>query len=336
MRGHDQWLRNNGRRGAALIMAIMMLALFSMLGAAYVRYMAIENRQADMILREARADNVALGGFYAAIGVLQKGRLTGEMPKAGGETWSWTFPVYANLNTGDAVRLETHDRRIAEASVTIIDENAKININHVPASVLQAILKVDGAVARNIRGALPLAGRSAGEGAVRETAWFNSIGDLLSRDLLSREAFEAIDASLVTVNSVVDRETPAGFININSAPPEVLAAVLDLPVEAAGRVAARRPFTDLESLSAAARKAPETFNIKPDPEQPGALPPALALESRCFRIISAGRYASLAEEEEYDRASARIEAIVNFDDQGDYRIVRWRVSDNTAAEEEAV
>ena len=53
------------------------------------------------------------------------------------------------------------------------------------------------------------------------------------------------------------------------------------------------------------------------------MPPALRLDSRCFRLVSEGRYASMAGGRDYDRASARVEAVVVFSDDGEYDVVYW-------------
>ena len=135
---------------------------------------------------------------------------------------------------------------------------------------------------------------------------------------------------MLTTWTVADHAAPAGYLNVNAAPVEVLAAILDMPLETAQQVAEKRPFATFTALVQAAGKDPATFNIKPDAAEAAAWPAALTGESHCFRIVSDGTAASTAKDREYDRAGARVEAVVLF--RGvDYEVVFWnagkRVSD---------
>jgi type II secretory pathway component PulK len=141
---------------------------------------------------------------------------------------------------------------------------------------------------------------------------------------MSVTAYNTVSKQLVTVYTVGDPARPAAFLNVNAAVPEVLAAILDLPLDAAKQVAEKRPFNSLQDLSAAAGKEPSAFNMKPSAEAPGALPSEFTLQSRCFRIESAADLmARKADGSEYSIAHRRVEAVVVFDEVGMPQITFW-------------
>ncbi len=194
------------------------------------------------------------------------------------------------------------------------------------------MLNVDAATARKITQHLPKPGEDAEPGQ-----WFLHISDLVDAGLLTEEQFARVDASLVTARNVSSHARPEAYINVNSAPAPVMAAMLDLPDDQAAAVVGQRPFNSLEELAAAAEKAPGTFNIKPDPAAGEAqLPEALAFHSRCFRIRSEGVYSLLLtsdadETREHGRVTAQLEAIVEFSPDGrTCQILYWNT--NPAAE----
>ena len=77
-----------GEQGVALITAISLLALFAMLGAAFMRYMALEYDRADMLAAWTRARCAAEGGIYAVTEELEKGSVQAGTPV------ELVFPVY--------------------------------------------------------------------------------------------------------------------------------------------------------------------------------------------------------------------------------------------------
>ena len=312
-----------GRRGMALVIAISLLALFSTLGMLYVRRMNLEVAHADILLAEARARQAATAGVQAALAELERALDKQQhIHQLFSKPKRYDFPVYSGALADGTPTREASDRRRAYANVPIA-ENAKVNLNHAPASVLQMILGVDGATARAIAASLP---RGAGFAESDEEAhrqWLLDPGDLVARGLLTPEQYEDINPAHVTTCSVPDHSNPVGFININTAPAEVMAAVLDVSVEDARKVITRRPFRTLAALAAAAGKDPATFNIRPDPREPAALPAPLAIESHCFQIVSEAVCATVAGKQEHDKVHARVEAIVYFPPEGGHEIVRW-------------
>lgn len=316
--------QNTHRRGMALVIAISMLALFATLGMMYVRRMNLEVAHADMILAEARARQAAAAGVHAAVAELERAMETRQVHQLLAKPKQYDFPVYSGARADGTPTRAPSARRRAYAKVSIADENAKVNLNHAPASVLQILLGVDGATARAIAGSLPRNGAPilASENETPRQ-WLLEPADLLARGLLTREQFDAVNPAHLTTYTVADHAQPAAFLNINAAPPEVMAAVMDTSVEDARKAITRRPFRTLAALAAAAGKDPATFNIRPDPADPTALPAPLAFESRCFQVVSEAVCAMVAGKEEYDRTHARVEAIVYFPPDGGYQIVKW-------------
>jgi type II secretory pathway component PulK len=311
-----------GRAGAALVLAVVLLGLFTTLGMLYIRYMTIEAEESDYNLRRMQARNIAIAGINAAIADLERARSEGQTALVLDRERPYAFNTYQGEWTGRERTPMPQADREAVATVTITDENAKINLNHAPASVLQAILGVDGETARRISGSMP---RRPGDSEAARR-WLIHLDDLLEYGLLSEEQFAGVDPALVTVDTVIHHFAAKAYININSAAAPVLAAILDIPIESAELVAVRRPFNSLAELHAAAGKDPATFNIRP--EKPGAeeLPAPLAVESRCFRIVSHGACASLMGDaparRPYRRTTAVAEAVVLLTDRGP-EIVRW-------------
>lgn len=316
-------MKSNKRnqRGAALIFALTMLALFAVLGTSYVVSMSLELDNADLRLREARATLLAEAGVQAAIGELsqavREGR-QGDLLLQRDKTYE--FPAYQGIMTAEGYVLDAQPR-ISNASVVITDESGKLNLNHAPASMLRMVLNVDGATARGITSSLPLPTIFQPEpGPGRQ--WFAGVDELLSRNLLSPEQYASLDTSLLTTLSVANHKHPERFLNVNSAPAEVLAALFDISVEQARQAMVRRPFKTLADLEAAAGKGADTFTIRPEPGDQGALPAELSLDSRCFRLASVGTY-GFEGQGTARRATARVEAVVVFESDGKYTITSW-------------
>lgn len=312
--------------GAALITALALLVIFASLGTAYVTYMSLEIERSRLYTDAAPTASAARAGIFAAIGEIEKALGTPQFEAILQNGLSFEWPVYKGSRAPGGVPLEETQR--LRNIVTVSDECARVNINFVPPRVLETILGVDGNTARQIRSSLPRLGESAepsAEGARRRLA---SVDDLVVRGLLSKAALDKVDRNLITVYSALDPNDPAGFINVNSAPPEVIAAVLGIGSEAAKRVVAARPIDSLSELAAAAGCDPATFTMAPSPEASYALPKEFCLTSQCFRIVSqatpaAGRKSAQA---------VRVEAVVFFIGKGRHEIRFWSEAKETPAE----
>ena len=297
--------RVDSRDGVALIFAISLLMIFSVLGAGYVTFMTIELDEANYTVHETRSRVLAKAGANIAAGRLQDALASGTVEDVLGNM-TLDLPTY-DLMQGD--EFTQRDDRTARVEIRIADESGKVNLNHAPASVLRHVLGVEGATARAISGH-----PRSGEGS-----WFVGVEDLRDLNLLTAEEFAAVDRSLVTTLTVVDHDSPAGYLNINSASAEVLAAVLGITRESAEQVRVQRPFTDLASLAEASGKDPATFNLKPAAD--GALPVALATESRCFRI---GVKSNYSRADGSMTVSSHLDAVILFDGDGGYEFIHWQ------------
>jgi type II secretory pathway component PulK len=259
---------------------------------------------------------VARGGIEAAIGKIQSALPSGNVADVLSAPLEYESPLY-QFDREPPEKFSPATERRWVTKVTVTDESGKVNLNCAPTRVLQAILGVDGDTARKIRSSLPLPEAAAAAGQ----SWLTSMDDLVTRGLMSPAAYEAVPKHLVTVYTVADPARPVEFLNVNAAPPRVLAAILDVTFEAAQQAAQKKPFNSLADLSAAAGKDPMTFNIKPASDAPGALPRELSLRSRCFRIESQAELMfRRADGSEESTLRSRAEAVVVFGEGGAVQI----------------
>jgi type II secretory pathway component PulK len=316
--------RQRAHAGVALLTALGLLFVFSLLGLAYVGYMSTVVDQSNYALRSVRACHIARAGVYAAIGEIQVAlEDPAALAKALSTAYELEFPIYT-LEQGAPEGFAANAMRNGVARVSIRDESGKINLNHAPPRVLQAALGVDGDTARRIRSGLPIQEAApAGPGQ----SWMASLDDLVTRGFLTPAAFRVLPKHLLTVYSVADHANPVGFLNVNAAPPEVLAAILDIPPDAAQALAAKRanqPFRDLQELAAAAGKDPATFNFRPAPDTPSAPPKELGFQSRCFRIVSQATVSDLGPNgQEIHPTRKRVEAVVILSEDGTPQVTFW-------------
>ncbi|GMV98862.1 MAG: hypothetical protein AMXMBFR84_00020 [Candidatus Hydrogenedentota bacterium] len=316
------------RRGAALLVALAMVGLFSLLGTAWVRFALIDSDESKLRLDRVQARHIAESGVQGAIADLQAALANGG--SADGlltATREYPISIYRAADGTDAPPV-VDESRSAVASVSILDESARINLNFAPPAVLSRILNVSGETARQIRRALPDA---AGEGL-----WLSHVDELLTRNLIDGPSFEKINPDLLTVYTAADTAAPQGYINVNSASREVLEAVLDVPSETATRVMAARPLTSLEQLAALAGKDPSTFGVRMENDTPGAMPRALSLTSRCYRIRSEGVFNSIDLDGTASTLGAvTVEAVVLLPEGSAPRIMYWNATarQNVAAPE---
>lgn len=311
-----QSIRN--RRGSALILAIMLLGICFSLGLAFVVSMEKEVDSANFALRESRAGAIAEGGVNAALGALAQSMRDKQAPANLNAPQVIQFPAYELQNSGGTIALQVNEDRVSQASVTVSDEGGRINLNCAPAPVLQAILGINAAAAQKIYSDIH---RTTG------AQWLSSVDDLVARGLLPESQMAAVNRDWVTAVSVPDPNQPAGSLNVNTAAPEVLAAILGVDMPTARKVAEKRPFASVEAFRDAAGKAPSTYNYKAAQNAAAdSLPADLSVESRCFRIVSEGDYASSAKSGGTGRGKASVEAIVLFRPDGGYDIVEWNTA----------
>ena len=222
-----------------------------------------------------------------------------------------SFPLYGpNRKAPEGFSLR--ENWPASVEVKIQDESGKVNLNYAPPSVLQALLGVDGDTARRIRSSV-----TTQDGGGRMIA----LDDLATRKLVSAETYSRLPLSDLSVTNVADPTLMAESLNINTAKPEVLAAIFGMTQEEAKRAFdGKRPFATLPAAVAVTGKDPALFNLKPAADAPGAIPVELSLQSRSFRIVS---NASLAESSSQREMKVRIEAVVVFTKDGAARVTYW-------------
>lgn len=294
--------------GIALLTALGMLVVFSILGGSYLTYMMLENQNVEVDLGAVRARASAEAGLREAIGVIGADLAGGVVVP---EKADVAVALYKTTNDGSLV---VDDGRQVEVAVTVFDESSRINVNYAPTRVLAAILGIDPNKARAIRMQLPkIDGDEAATVSVEGARWLASVDELQTRGLVTPDK---VRPDLLTVYTG-ETGTNAGWLNVNTALPEALAAVLDVPVETAVKIKGAGPYTSVEQLAAAAGKDPSTFNVRP--QAPGTLPKELSFSSRCYRIVSHAKYVQNG----VARAGSRVEAVVYYDPDGKPEIRSW-------------
>lgn len=68
------------RQGTALFLAVSLLALFSVLGASYVRRMTLEKEASDLYVRSLRAELIAQAGVNSGLSVIHEANGKGVIP----------------------------------------------------------------------------------------------------------------------------------------------------------------------------------------------------------------------------------------------------------------
>jgi DNA uptake protein ComE-like DNA-binding protein len=276
--------------------------------------MYLEQQRSQTYVAEVRARQLAEREIWATIGELQAALANGETPAVGGPE-EQLLPVYRKVVDGVP---DEWSRRDGQVMVSVADESAKLNINHASPRVLQAMLGVGGEKARAIRSSVP----RPGEAPARNQHWFTSTDGLVARGFLTREALRQIEparGALLTAHSVADNRNPKGYINVNTAPKAVLAALFN--AQTADRIVTARaqaPLKDFAGVIQASQAEPAAFNL--DVPADGGAPADIAFESRSFRITCKASFRRAGD----TLAATRVEAVVVFTDTGEAEITYWK------------
>jgi hypothetical protein len=314
-----------------------LLVVFMLLGMTWVGFMLIENQKSGWEVENLHTHYAAQGGINAAIEAVRSTTTAGAALDLTAPI-ELELPVYRD-NSGEGESLEPSGRQVCRVRVQLSDEAARVNINHAPPNVLREILSVPGEKAREIRSKLPRLDDVSGDddGARR---WFTSVDELVTRGLLAPDELSVEVAQMLTVYTVPDPANASGYLNVNTASGPVLEALLDITPDMAAQVINARPFGDVIELSAAAGKDPATFNVRPAPDALNSLPAELSFASRCYRLVSTAELVDTYDAENSAvLRTARIEAVVCIDDQGNARIMYWNESagrDTTESTQEFV
>jgi type II secretory pathway component PulK len=294
----------------ALIAAIGMLMIFAMLGTAYIGYTTIEYDEAGIHLQELRAKRLAASGVEAAIAEMQAAIARGETPKP---EYTMSLAAYRQEATGLGVYPQP-------VKINVIDESSRVNLNFAPEPLLRAMGLPENA-AKAVADY-----RAAGKKLA-------SVASLRADGLLDGQAYQAIDASLFTVYTGTDPRQPHSYLNLNTVPEKVLAAIFSINADEAKALAGKRPFTSWADALQKVGREPGTFNVSAPQYAVRDMPRDLALVSRCFRLVSTvamdmpggtGRI-----------ASAGVEVVVVFPENGGRAVRYWQELNSGTAEEKA-
>lgn len=322
--------KSRNERGAALIFALSMLAIFGFMGVAYVKYMSLNLVESDLDLRKARARQLAVSGIQIAASGLRQEVLSANHKVPRNTPAAFDLATYNGITHGDEgiVAEPMNVTRLARTTVTVYDEGGRVNLNHAPASALQKLLGVDGDTARNITANVPRGAQGP------DARWFLTTDELLSRGLLTKAQYNLIVPDTLSTVSVVDHANPAGHFDVNGAEPAALSAMLNLTLEQAQQVKSKGPFASMEALGQAVSA------VTGAPAEAVTGEPSLGLKSRCFRVVSEGFYAKAIDSDRYDaaatedekdqlltnRTTSTVEAVLQFNDDGTYEVIYWNAS----------
>ena len=321
---------SRGERGAALLLALALLGLMTIMGTYYVRFMSLEVRTTQYDEAQTRARLAAESGIEAALAALTRAHDEGQTHFSTAQPHTYTLPVYRYVAGGSGRGFDVDENREAQAVVTVQDENSKINLNTAPAPVIAEVLGVEPETAEAIVASQPrqtgvhTASLRPTNAEGEELQWLYTLDDLKARGLVTPEQFAAIDRSLVTTFSALPFTDTAEQVNINTSPPAVLAAAIGVPLEQGEKIAERRPFQSLPAfLGASGKLRAEDFALGATGDKRSAF----TTQSRVFRLVSEGHYihhglGNTALQE----ARAYVEAIVRFNDDGAAATLYWNTS----------
>jgi len=290
----------------ALVAAIGMLMIFAMLGTAYIGYMTLEYDEAGLAMREARARALVEAGIHAAIGEIQGAMARSESPKP---EYTIALNAYRQESTGQGAYPQN-------VRVGLTDESGRINLNFAPVALLRAA-------------GIPENAAKAIEDYRASGKHLASVEALRSEGLVDNQTLQAIDRGRFTVYTGSDLRQPHSYLNLNTAPEPVLAAIFNISAEEAAALATKRPFASWEDAVQKVGREPSTFSVAPPQYASRDMPAALALSSRCFRLVS------LVEMDmpggNGRRVYAGAEAVVAFLENGTYSIRYWHTINSGAA-----
>lgn len=284
----------------ALIAAIAFLMIFMLLGTAYVRYMTIEFDDARNYVYDLRARHLANGGVQAGIGEIQAALASESIPSP---HYDVELAAFRQEKQGSGDYPQT-------IAVHIQDEAARVNLNYAPAPLLEAL----GLDANTIQ-ALNDYRTSPGNPLLP------SVDALRTNNLIDAQKFQALDKRLFTVYTAEDTRQPHSYINLNAAPPPVLAAVFGIDLEEARTLAGKRPFKSWADVLQKVGRDPTTFNVPVPRYAPRDMPRELALSSNCYRLAGLVDFSMPGGGGRAVRAAT--EAVVLFHDDGTYTIRYW-------------
>jgi len=149
----DTTCSQQGQKGVALLTALVLLFLFTMLGAAFIRYMTITLEETRYDIRIIRASQAATAGVQAAIGEILTAKAANRTPKS---SFKVDLPVYApekqpaTPHAIPAKLVQRADRR-TECEITITLDNNTPNKFRVISKGLSADIGPNGREWRKIR-----------------------------------------------------------------------------------------------------------------------------------------------------------------------------------------
>lgn len=294
--------------GVALMIAISVLGVFALLGMYYVRDNETELRRAVILIDELKANNYAKAGLNTALAELNKARQTNSVPELLSKCpLQYEYPYYKQVwNVNDNLPLEPSDTVKVNVLIHIYDESGKVNINCSPASVLQKILKIDGASARQI-----VSNLNAQTNVSDKGRWIYLVDELFSRGWLNKNQVDVNSFQYLSSWNAGDPERPQSYLNINIAPVEVLMAWFNINLEEAQKIVSAKPFHTVNDVITVLGKYPNTFNFKVEDATAG-FPFPFTDTSSSFRIVVTAELSRVVSGKKYNKVYSSHETGVVF------------------------
>lgn len=287
------------RRGVALLAAVALLALFSMLGISYIRFMSIEGERARWQARNVRAE--VLAGDYLRVALHEVEAMLANGARVPDEIAYPIVPTYLGGRGGPESLVDSESLR-AEVRVRIADEAAKVDINRASPGLITAVTGLDSDTAQRVYANTrpPLAREHGDAFPIR------NLEELAVRGVLDLGVITALPREWLTVYS-----GPSGpFLNANTMPPQLLAATLEADDDTVADIMAARPFETREDLRAAMG-------------DDAVLHPSVGVGSRCYRLTCEVTISQPAADDTWRPVrTQRLEAVVAYLADGP-RVLYW-------------
>lgn len=103
-------------KGIALFIAISLLALFSVLGASYMRFMSLELDESDLRIRNIRIRHYATAGINSAAAQVRTALVEGIVPRP---AYNFTYAVYGASQESDINSITPLSTYTAQAQITV-------------------------------------------------------------------------------------------------------------------------------------------------------------------------------------------------------------------------
>ncbi len=314
-------LTRSAESGALLVITLWLVTILSVLAVAIGRYLSTEVRLTKFRLARAQAKALARSGVYLAMQQLDR---DDDGPEADGHTYDWLGDEWAD-GAEITVRSDPDDPSAPPHTITmtITDEQRKLNINAVTATQLESLLGSQPLVQEIVDYMDP---EITGEHSVADPPYFQKNSSMSTLDELWDIPGMTADAVKTLRQSTSVHYGGNEKPNINTVSPEALITLGFRPSTAEAIAACREQgtvFNDSATIVPTAETCTGAAGLGLDPDEQSRLMSAFGITSEVFRVVSEGMDPEL-------NVRVRVEAVVKRGQCGTNVpspcIVAWRES----------